>query len=150
MHLVKISAVNMLLALVAGSCLTHCNPMGCNPPVSSVYGIPQARILEWVTIPFSRASGFNHNYSLGKYNTFPAFPFPANPTSGVRELHPEQIEVYYLVFSVFFTHINTCTSHATLFPVNIFSKQKSTDVSSSDFQYFLHYEMHTLNVFCTI
>ena len=39
---------------VAHSCLTLCNPMYCSSPGSSVYGIPQARILEWVAISFSR------------------------------------------------------------------------------------------------
>ena len=38
----------------APSCLTLCNPMGCSPPGSSVRGIPPARILEWVAIPFSK------------------------------------------------------------------------------------------------
>ena len=38
------------------SYLTLCNPMDCNPPDSSVHGIFQARILEWVAIPFSRGS----------------------------------------------------------------------------------------------
>ena len=33
-----------------------CNPMDCCPPGSSVYGILQARIVEWVAIPFSRGS----------------------------------------------------------------------------------------------
>ena len=42
--------------LVAQSCLTLCDPMDHSPPGSSVHGILQARILEWVTIPFSRAS----------------------------------------------------------------------------------------------
>ena len=37
-------------------CLTLCEPMGYSPPVSSVHGILQARILEWVAIPFSRGS----------------------------------------------------------------------------------------------
>ena len=32
------------------------NPMDCSPPVSSVHGILQARILEWVAVPFSRGS----------------------------------------------------------------------------------------------
>ena len=32
------------------------NPMDCSPPGSSVHGILQARILEWVAIPFSRGS----------------------------------------------------------------------------------------------
>ena len=41
---------------VAQSCLTHCDPMDWSPPGSSVHGILQARVLEWVAIPFSRGS----------------------------------------------------------------------------------------------
>ena len=37
-------------------CLTLCNPMNCSLPVSSVHGIFQARILEWVAIPYCRGS----------------------------------------------------------------------------------------------
>ena len=37
------------------SCLTLCDPMDSSPPSSSVYGILQARILEWVAISFSNA-----------------------------------------------------------------------------------------------
>ena len=33
-----------------------CNPMYCSLPGSSVHGISQTRILEWVAIPFSRGS----------------------------------------------------------------------------------------------
>ena len=36
--------------------LTVGHPMGCSPPGSSVHGILQARMLEWVAIPFSRGS----------------------------------------------------------------------------------------------
>ena len=35
-------------------CLTLCNPMDYSPPGSSVHGILQARILEWVAMPSSR------------------------------------------------------------------------------------------------
>ena len=35
------------------SCLTLCDPTDCSPPSSSVHVILQARILEWVAIPFS-------------------------------------------------------------------------------------------------
>ena len=38
------------------SCPTLCNPMDYSPPDSSVHGILQARILEWVAISFSRES----------------------------------------------------------------------------------------------
>ena len=41
---------------VAQSCLTLCDPVDCSPPGSSVHGILQARILEWVAISFSRGS----------------------------------------------------------------------------------------------
>ena len=33
-----------------------CHPMDCNLPSSSVHGISQVRILDWVTMPFSRGS----------------------------------------------------------------------------------------------
>ena len=36
------------------SCLTLWNPINCSPPGSSVHGILQARILEWVVMPSSR------------------------------------------------------------------------------------------------
>ena len=35
-------------------CPTLCDPMDCSLPVSSVRGVLQTRILEWVAIPFSR------------------------------------------------------------------------------------------------
>ena len=38
------------------SCPTLCDPMDCSPPGSSVHGILQERILEWVTMPFSWGS----------------------------------------------------------------------------------------------
>ena len=41
---------------VAQLCPTLCNPVDCSPPGSSVHGILQARILEWVAISFSRGS----------------------------------------------------------------------------------------------
>ena len=41
---------------VAQSCPTLCDPMDCSPPGSSVHGILQARVLEWVAISFSRGS----------------------------------------------------------------------------------------------
>ena len=43
---------------VAQSCPTLCDPMDCSPPGSSVHGILQARILEWVAIPFSKGSSW--------------------------------------------------------------------------------------------
>ena len=42
--------------LVAKSCPTLLGLLDCSPPGSSVHGISQARILEWITISFSRGS----------------------------------------------------------------------------------------------
>ena len=43
-----------VLAKSLQSCLTFCSPMDCSLPGSSVHGILQARMLEWVTMPSSR------------------------------------------------------------------------------------------------
>ena len=37
-------------------CLTLCDPMDCSSPGSSVHGIFQTRVLEWVAISYSRGS----------------------------------------------------------------------------------------------
>ena len=65
-------------------CINHsvvsnsCDPMDYSLPGSSVHGILQARILEWVAIPFSKSqyrgkkkyswSGFFHKYSYSYEN----------------------------------------------------------------------------------
>ena len=61
--------------LVFQSCLTLCDPMDCSPSGSSVHGILQARILEWVAIPFSRALP-NPGIKLG----FPALQVDSLPS----------------------------------------------------------------------
>ena len=50
--------------LATQSCLTLCKPMDCSPPVSSVHGILQARILEWVAMSFSRGSSHPRDRTL--------------------------------------------------------------------------------------
>ena len=47
--------------LVAQLCPTLCDPMDCSPPGSSIHGILQARILEWVAMLFSRGSSQPRN-----------------------------------------------------------------------------------------
>ena len=41
-------------ALVVQLCPTLCDPMNCSLPGFSVHGLPQARILEWIVMSFSR------------------------------------------------------------------------------------------------
>ena len=53
----KESACNTgVKVLVSQSCPALCDPMDCSLPGSSVRGILQAKILEWVAISFSRGS----------------------------------------------------------------------------------------------
>ena len=71
------STISFLLAqllvtcvLVAQSCPILCNPVDCSPPGSSVHGILQARILEWVAMPSSR--GFSWPRDWSHISTSPA------------------------------------------------------------------------------
>ena len=49
------------------SCPTFCNPMDCMLPGSSVHGILQARILEWVAMPSSRGSSPPRDWTCVSY-----------------------------------------------------------------------------------
>ena len=52
----------------AQSCLTLCDPMACSPPGSSVHGVSQARILEWVAISSSRRSSQPRDQSQVRFD----------------------------------------------------------------------------------
>ena len=47
--------------LVTELCPTLCDLMDCSTPGSSAHGVLQARILEWVAMPFSRGSSWPRN-----------------------------------------------------------------------------------------
>ena len=51
-----VAGVKVNQSEVAQSCLTLCDPMDCSLPGSSVHGIFQAIVLEWIVISFSRGS----------------------------------------------------------------------------------------------
>ena len=51
---IKYILLQIAMCLVAQLCPILCDPKDCSPPVSSVVGILQARILEWVAMPSSR------------------------------------------------------------------------------------------------
>ena len=60
--------IHIVIAVV--QLLSHawlfCNRMDCSPPGSSIYGVFQARILEWVAISFSRGSSQTRDQALIK------------------------------------------------------------------------------------
>ena len=71
-HLLNTSGLSELKVLMwqwgcacvcAQSCPTLCNPVDCSPLGSSVHGIFQARILNWVAISFFRGSSWPRNWT---------------------------------------------------------------------------------------
>ena len=52
----ELNQLEPMQLLVPQSCLTLCSPMDCSLPGSSVRGISQAGILEWVAVSFSKGS----------------------------------------------------------------------------------------------
>ena len=56
-HILDVKCVCVCVCVFAAqACPILCDPMDCHTSGSSVYKIFQARILEWVAIPFSRGS----------------------------------------------------------------------------------------------
>ena len=92
------------------SCLTLCSPMDCNPPVSSVHGIFQARILEWVAIPFSRGSSPPRDQTLASriagrlFAMWATRAFPVNNIKALFEsasLRPKRFRTTALLFGIY-------------------------------------------------
>ena len=83
------SIMCVCLCSVAQLCLTLCDCMDCSLPGSSVHGILQARILEWVGIPFLLYGMFptkGLNPGLPLANSLPSEP-PGKPkNTGVGSL----------------------------------------------------------------
>ena len=88
---------------VAQSCLILCDPMDCSLPASSVHGILQARILEWIAIPFFRGSSWSRDQTqisciAGKFFTIwatreaPSIPYIC--------INIRYLSVFYLLHSV--------------------------------------------------
>ena len=85
--------IGYVYVLVAQSCLTFCDPMNCNPPGSSVHGVLQARILEWVAIPFSRGSSHHRgpNHPALQADSLPSEP-PGKPIIGYTPVQNKKLK----------------------------------------------------------
>ena len=76
-----------LKVLVAQSHGTHCNPTDCSPPGSSVHGILQARIPEWVAIPFSKGSSQPRDQSWASHIAGKFFTVGATKEAKLTQIH---------------------------------------------------------------
>ena len=75
------------------SCPALCNPVDCSLPGSSIHGILQARILEWVAIPSSRGSshpGIKSGSPALQADSLPSEP-PGKPYVESRTLYDDLI-----------------------------------------------------------
>ena len=75
-------------------CLTLCDPVDCSPPGSSVRVISQARILEWLAIPYSGGSSQPRDRTCVSCVSCIAGGFftadPVGKPPGERGCHPQQ------------------------------------------------------------
>ena len=87
------------------SCPTLCNPMGCSLPGSSIHGIFQARVLEWVAISFFRGSSWPRDRTqvfciAGRHFTIWATweihsaAIKRGPGSPSRDTHKKAFEIF--------------------------------------------------------
>ena len=72
----------MLCAKSLQSCLTLRDPMDCSPPGSSIHGILQTKILEWVAMPSSRGSSRPRNQTRVSCSSSVADRFFTNELPG--------------------------------------------------------------------
>ena len=70
-------------------CPTLCDPMDCSPPGSSVHGIFQARVLEWIAISFARGSSWPRDRTRVSCTAGRCFTVWAT-----RESHKGSIEIW--------------------------------------------------------
>ena len=97
------------------SCPTLCDPMDCSPPGSSVHGILQARLLEWVAISFSRESSWPRDHtqiSALQVDSLPREPPTepaANPWTGLTLFCISICEktLFSFNFHFFLLHLST-------------------------------------------
>ena len=71
---------------VAQSCPTLSDSMGCSLPGSSVHGIFQAKVLEWVAIAFSEEKSISMLFILLAMQTVHGGPMVGTPDSQCRSL----------------------------------------------------------------
>ena len=104
---------DVLLFIYLFLCLSHiwpfCNPMDCSPPGFSGHGISQARLLQWVSISFSRGSSWLKDQTciscIGRQILY---------HWDIRELHPFIVDFHNKFTSCWCKVQCECDFHAVL------------------------------------
>ena len=104
---------------VAQSCPTLCDPVDCSLPDSSVHGILQARILEWVAISFSRGSSWPRDQTWVFHVAGRGFTLWAT-----RDSHTIKNSCLTNVFTIWGQNFNSsCNGIIFIFHINIYLMQ---------------------------
>ena len=111
---------------VAQSCSTLCDPMDCSPPGSSVHGIPQARILEWVAILFSRGSSQCRGQT--QVSHMGADALPSEPLGIPITMHG--ISIYPLPNSFVLFSIISCSCFIDCINISSFTSFNISNITS--------------------
>ena len=93
----------MLLPLQ--SCPTLCDPMDCSLSGSSIHGIFQARVLEWVAISFSRGSSWPRYQTQVSWGSWPAGAFFTTELPGYPYVYWTHYKLFFSFFNV--DHLKT-------------------------------------------
>ena len=121
-------------------CLTLCDPVDCSPPGSSVCGILQARILEWVAMPSSKESSwFRDRTHISCRSCIAGGFFTSEPLG-----KPNMCYICYLLVSMLFhsmsfffnlVFVKVCIyricSRYSLWPRNNRKNKANKDITSS-------------------
>ena len=108
---------------VTQSCQTLCDPVDCSLPGSSLHGILQARVLEWVAISFSRGSSWPRDrtpvsHIAGRHFNLWATREAPSHCLGICKTKFQKME--FKKWSEWKNHwIKTRTSYSTCFERNI-------------------------------
>ena len=133
--------------LVTQSCLTLCHPMDCSPPGSSLHGILQARILEWVAISASRGTSPRILTCISCIEAVSLQSEPPGKLLVILEMGPENISplpvgsILYIVVKGLrhplhrrARHWASLSDSAVLFFLLLMAELSAYGIKSSDFQ----------------
>ena len=99
---------------VAQLCPTLCDPVDCNLPGSSIHGILQARILEWVAISFFRGSSWPRDWTRVSHLAGRRF----NLWATVLVAFCRFLRNFYIYNHVVCTRLASCLPFQTLCPLS--------------------------------
>ena len=123
--------------LVTPLCLTLWDPMDCNPPGSSVHGVLQARILEWVAMPSSRRSSRPRGWSQISCTASRCFTFWATREAQWSACSTDDLHLN----GTWFPHPVPLRSHFSALSQNIVHFSRTPDSCYCNWWY-LHFKYH--------